>query len=567
MDPGRSDGALTVSRGVGPFLAVARLFAWALLAAWSAAQTTAPFPRDGGYVGVQTCAKCHEKEHARLLLGAHKAILGSEVLPGCETCHGPGRAHADDKDNDPRAITLPAALTGAAQVKFCGRCHRSEIEHHGGDLPGLQKAGKVCTDCHVVHKKPEPQVLPGVHLLNAADTRKAAERTGSAACAGCHPLRDALLAASVHAPLASGRCETGCEDCHGNGSQHIATDGQSRLITRADRAGDGVATCRQCHAKVDPQDFHWAGRKKPYLTAGVTCTTCHKVHVAREETQQGDALASRKVLADGKVEPLPAAAAVTNRDCARCHSPASCTLPGSTHSALGRLALPVEQGCAACHAPADGGRAHLASGGRRQFVEPLHGAPAKVQAATCLSCHRDGKTLQHVNQGSHQRNGVGCLECHAPVHGATRDDVGRSAEQNCRRCHADVQAQFALPNHHPVPEGRMLCSSCHDVHGDLPRVRSLELTERRCVVCHPRYRGPFVFAHQAGRRDGCVICHLPHGTANKRLLQQANTQQNCIACHGDFPSFHDQTRGAVFTDCLRCHTEVHGSNHARFLFR
>jgi predicted CXXCH cytochrome family protein len=76
-----------------------------------------------------------------------------------------------------------------------------------------------------------------------------------------------------------------------------------------------------------------------------------------------------------------------------------------------------------------------------------------------------------------------------------------------------------------------------------------------------------VFAHQAGRRDGCVICHEPHGTSNRRLLKQVTTQQNCLQCHGDFPSFHDQTPGAVFTNCIRCHTEVHGSNHARFLFR
>jgi len=124
-----------------------------------------------------------------------------------------------------------------------------------------------------------------------------------------------------------------------------------------------------------------------------------------------------------------------------------------------------------------------------------------------------------------------------------------------------------LPNHHPVPENRMRCTSCHDVHGDATRVRSQALTETRCVECHVRYRGPFVFAHQAGRREGCIACHVPHGSSNKRMLQQANTQQNCIACHGDFPSFHDQTRGAVFTDCTRCHTEVHGSNHGRFLFR
>ena len=48
---------------------------------------------------------------------------------------------------------------------------------------------------------------------------------------------------------------------------------------------------------------------------------------------------------------------------------------------------------------------------------------------------------------------------------------------------------------------------------------------------------------------------------------QATTQQNCLQCHGDFPAFHDMTVGAEFTNCLNCHTEIHGSNHDRFFFR
>ena len=66
---------------------------------------------------------------------------------------------------------------------------------------------------------------------------------------------------------------------------------------------------------------------------------------------------------------------------------------------------------------------------------------------------------------------------------------------------------------------------------------------------------------------GCTTCHDPHGSPNRRLLHQVDTQQNCIACHGDFPSFHDQTQGSVFTNCLNCHTRIHGSNHSRYLFR
>ena len=113
----------------------------------------------------------------------------------------------------------------------------------------------------------------------------------------------------------------------------------------------------------------------------------------------------------------------------------------------------------------------------------------------------------------------------------------------------------------------MGCSDCHNPHSARPKVRDRELRERACVRCHTEYRGPFVFAHQAGRSDGCVVCHTPHGSSNRRLLTHHNTQQNCLQCHADFPVFHDQTSGAVFTNCLSCHTEIHGSNHSRYFFR
>ena len=99
------------------------------------------------------------------------------------------------------------------------------------------------------------------------------------------------------------------------------------------------------------------------------------------------------------------------------------------------------------------------------------------------------------------------------------------------------------------------------------KIRNLVLKQKKCLECHRQYRGPFTFAHQATRTDGCASCHAPHGSPNNRMLLQATSQQNCLQCHGDFPVFHDQTQGAVFTNCLNCHTQIHGSNFSRFLFR
>lgn len=524
------------------------IVAWFLATAIGRSQETAPFPRAGDHATVAECAECHGKQQRLLARSHHQAILSTAALPGCETCHGPGRRHADRGEQDLASITLPTKLSATAQEALCARCHAAELPLHGGDLPGLRQAGKTCTDCHEVHAvaTPSAPAAPPAHR----DVAAAAQPIGSARCVDCHPVRDDLLRRSAHASLAAGVRDDGCEGCHGPGSRHAAADGRGG-IARPDRAADGAATCRSCHQEVDEQAFHWRDRPAPFLAAGVTCATCHRVHVPQHPQ-------TVPLLAE------PGRRAATNRTCAACHLPALCTMPGSTHATLGGADLPLADGCGSCH---PGGEAHAERGGRRELVERLGGAAAAVQARICLPCHRASESVRGHERGDHHRHGVGCVDCHGPLHGAQPTAVVTSAAASCRRCHADVAAEFAQPNHHPVPEGRMHCSSCHDVHGGRARSVDRELSERSCIACHPRQGGPFVFAHQAGRRDGCVACHVPHGSATRRLLAVANSQQNCLSCHGDFPVFHDQTQGAVFTDCMRCHTEVHGSNHSRFLFR
>lgn len=506
---------------------------------------TAPFPRRGEYVGVATCKDCHEEQLAAISAGAHGAVIGAPHLQGCETCHGPGKLHAHHPDNDPTLITHPPDL-GRGVVAFCGRCHAEAARAHGGDLAGFLAAGKTCTSCHKVHEKSGPAPHPSV----AFETRRgqdASEATavGAEKCVTCHPLRDESLATSAHAHLAAGATSEGCETCHGKGSLHVETGGLARLITRPDRAGDGAATCRSCHEEVDAATFHWGERKAPFLSPHLTCASCHTVHRAK------DAAAA------------PAASSpATNALCATCHAPAFTSQHLTTHVSLGALDRPLAQGCGACHT---GGEAHARAGGKPDLVDPVRGTSAAAQRALCNQCHGGDEKLVHVGAGAHFRNDVGCVSCHSPA--PPRGKVRADAERRCASCHVEVAAQFRQPHHHPVPEGAMGCSDCHDPHGARPKLRDLELREARCVKCHTEYQGPFVFAHQASRSDGCIACHTPHGASNKRLLKQHTTQQSCLQCHADFPIFHDQTAGAIFTNCLSCHTEVHGSNHSRYLFR
>jgi predicted CXXCH cytochrome family protein len=60
----------------------------------------------------------------------------------------------------------------------------------------------------------------------------------------------------------------------------------------------------------------------------------------------------------------------------------------------------------------------------------------------------------------------------------------------CFTCHLSIQAKFALPEHHRVPEGLMKCSDCHNPHGT-ENVASLnKLASETCVNCHVEKRGP-----------------------------------------------------------------------------
>jgi DmsE family decaheme c-type cytochrome len=518
-------------------------------------QDTAPFPRQGRYVGKDECIRCHGEEARAIAGGAHADVVHSAAVMGCETCHGPGFEHAADADNAADKITYPAALPPAAQKVLCGRCHVPQVEHHGGDMDGFLAAGIGCVECHGVHQRREPAPHPGLRFTTRVAQDASSEPIAANECARCHPLQDARLGNGHHAHLAAGAAEHGCTECHGEGSLHVATDGLARLITRPDRAADGVATCHSCHSVVDPREFHWRGRRSPLLSEGLTCTTCHRVH---GEPGQPSPPPS------GPLGPDPETGADSPRNdlCATCHEPAFAVLHGTVHESLGRRDIPLAQGCDACH---PGGEHHARSGGRRHLVQSLHGSSASTQLQVCGSCHGHEPALGQIRLGAHHRHEVSCLSCHSPAaaKGAARAD----AHSRCTECHQSVAAELRQPNRHPVPEGHMQCADCHEPHGARSRMRDLELRERRCVECHRQYRGPFVFAHQASRSDGCVVCHTPHGSSNRRLLRQATTQQNCIACHGDFPSFHDQTPGSVFTNCLACHTQVHGSNHSRYLLR
>jgi predicted CXXCH cytochrome family protein len=95
--------------------------------------------------------------------------------------------------------------------------------------------------------------------------------------------------------------------------------------------------------------------------------------------------------------------------------------------------------------------------------------------------------------------------------------------------------------------------------------------DQSCAQCHRNQARPFVFQHDA-LREGCVVCHNPHGSINQKMLIESDPNL-CLRCHAQVqgpavPSGHvyigntDHTAFLHMGTCWTagCHTAVHGSN-------
>jgi len=287
------------------------------------------------------------------------------------------------------------------------------------------------------------------------------------------------------------------------------------------------------------------------------------------------------------------------------------TLTGKPEEAAKSAAAPGPtgvSGCETCHGP---GRAHA------EAEQEAAGDSAKELAGTklifkfdanpkenserCLACHTTGKHQEMFAESHHAVASVSCDQCHAPhwvkeskdksKGGLTyaqadffqvsqlRDEVRwlhssllkQSEPDLCFKCHGNIQALFALPVHHRVPEQLMKCTDCHNPHGSINRASLNATNWETCVKCHVEKRGPYVFEHPAVRVSGCVICHNPHGSTNRMMLVRREGRQLCLQCHTGFHTQagvpHGRLGFQTSGECTRCHVAVHGSNFDASLLR
>ena len=258
----------------------------------------------------------------------------------------------------------------------------------------------------------------------------------------------------------------------------------------------------------------------------------------------------------------PAAKNALFEECSNCHEDAVSHVQKTMH---GKLA----NSCADCHGDVT---AHAASGDPAD-VKSLKSLSPKEASQTCLNCHEKGRQA-NWHGGMHDRRGVGCTSCHS-VHDFKSEKAQLKtvrAQETCFSCHPNVRSQGMRTSHHPVREGKMDCSSCHNPHdATKPKMLLAESINEQCYSCHTEKRGPFLWEH-APVREKCTTCHTPHGSNHDKLLV-AKQPYLCQRCHANtrHPGTLYDARNAVAGanpsnrliehGCRNCHQNIHGSNH------
>ena len=270
--------------------------------------------------------------------------------------------------------------------------------------------------------------------------------------------------------------------------------------------------------------------------------------------------------------PAPQAALVGEDTCLTCHDDRKKGYAGSPHAVKSDPRTPAaKHGCETCHGP--GGK-HVQDPASTPMFKPSKAKPSEVNAM-CTTCHNRG---EHAlwDGSQHEARGNSCVTCHS-VHDYKSEKKQLKTETQrelCATCNKDKIAKLDRSGHMPVREGKMECTTCHNVHGtaNVRLLRKGDSPAEMCTSCHADKRGPFLWEH-APVRDGCTTCHDPHGSSNERMLV-IKTPLLCQRCH--VATRHPSTIYDALVlgpttpapsvrvygrSCVTCHAAIHGSNH------
>jgi DmsE family decaheme c-type cytochrome len=249
--------------------------------------------------------------------------------------------------------------------------------------------------------------------------------------------------------------------------------------------------------------------------------------------------------------------------CAECHETQVEAFKTSLHGKRG-FELRSDKACDTCHGPSD---EHVETGDKDK-IRVFGSLSSAEKSEICLTCHESGQRM-YWDGSTHHARGLACQDCHSMHSGKSEGAQLKEAVEAdvCFGCHKQKASQFFRASHHPIREGKVSCTDCHNPHGtESEKLIDAQRVNDKCYECHAEKRGPFLWEHQPVRED-CTTCHEPHGSNHLKLVN-ARLPFLCQRCHSDTRhpgTLYDQGQinsTRLFNRaCTNCHSMIHGSNH------
>ncbi|MFT3744827.1 MAG: DmsE family decaheme c-type cytochrome [Pyrinomonadaceae bacterium] len=312
------------------------VFAWVISSTFSTAlgvaaeDEAAPVPElianasPDDYVGSDTCAACHEDQFKKFKSTKHAKLKDvaswKDKAQGCESCHGPGKAHVEGAGDKTKIISF-VGKSSKQTSETCLTCHSGKETHNNFRRGEHFRNDVGCTDCHSAHGSPLGDSKPSSASFVGATTNQNAgvahvamlKQSEPQLCMSCHVETKSQFSKPFHHKVLEGAMK--CSDCH---NAHGGFESkQTKLSIGADSA------CIKCHGdKQGPFAFEHA----PLKTEG--CASCHAPHGS----------SNPKMLNRSSVRQL----------CMECHTQISETEAPTTPS-LHNQANVRYQNCTICH--------------------------------------------------------------------------------------------------------------------------------------------------------------------------------------------------------------------------
>lgn len=324
------------------------------------------------------------------------------------------------------------------------------------------------------------------------DVQKTATVVGSDKCAQCHN-NDVNGTKSIHAAWSEtkhAKVGTGCEQCHGPGSVHVAGPAKTNILTYPKISS--VAVCGQCHGPTHDQ---W-----------------------QQSRHEG---VIEEVIEEGHTNP-----GTYVRTCFRCHSAQFQEQMIAAKRSIGETPTQIDARIAAM---------------TPEQLDVFTPDTVTTSSAVCANCHDPHRnhpdhTTQNAGEGYFRRATFNTdTTAIAPATPAV-PGVYTSYDHTCGNCHnarggnpadAALTSGTARPNMHDSNQMNMLLG-ISAVVGPNPNIKASSHTTapNQCIHCHmPTKRHTFTVSLDTG----CAPCHTAADAAARMTATQNDIQNGAFA--------------------------------------